>query len=149
MSFAIVSRNAALPRVRHANFFDQFWNDFARTSAPARASSFVPHVEVSEKEEAYELQAELPGLDVDDFEVIVEDDVLTLKGEKKRADGDESDGARRSDSNYGSFERRLRFREAIPEAGVTATYRNGLLTVTLPKPVEAKPEVRAIPVSVA
>ena len=111
--------------------------------------SFVPRIDVAETDEAYEIRAELPGLEASDFEVVAEDDVLTLKGEKKRSEDSESEGVRRSESVYGSFVRKLRFPEAIAEEGLKATDKNGVLTVTLPKPEEARPQVRSIPVQSA
>jgi len=137
------------PLLRDASLFNDFFSDFGSiqkrlASAPSR--SFVPHVDVAETGEAYRIQAELPGLEASDFEVIVEDDVLTLKGEKKRSEENESEGIRRSESVYGSFVRKLRFPEPIAEEGLKATYKNGVLTVTLPKPEEAQPQVRSIPV---
>jgi HSP20 family protein len=140
------------PLLRDANLFNDFWNDFG--GMPNRlvgepAHSFVPHIDVTETEEAYDIRVELPGLEASDFEVVAEDDILTLKGEKKRSEESESDGIRRSESVYGSFLRRLRFPEAIAEEGLRATYKNGVLNVTLPKPAEARPQVRSIPVQSA
>jgi HSP20 family protein len=129
-----------------------FWNEFGRVPkrlAAEPARSFVPHVDVVETDEAYRVEAELPGLEASDFEVIVEDDVLTLKGEKKRSEENESEEYRRTESMTGSFVRRLRFREPISDEGLVANFKNGVLTVTLPKPEEARPQVRNIPIQSA
>ena len=143
---------AGSPLLRDVNLFQDFWNDLGRAPkrlVPEPAKSFVPHVDVVETEDSYRITAELPGLEAGDFEVVVEDDVLTLKGEKKRSEENESEGYRRTESVAGSFLRRLRFREPIAEEGLEASYKNGVLTVTLPKPEEARPQVRNIPVETA
>ena len=154
MSFAIIPRSRAFGtnRLRNASIFDEFWNDLAgapRRLAAERPSRFVPRIDVSETDDEYRVDVELPGVESSDVEVIAEDEVLTLKGEKKRSEEGETEGARRGESLYGSFERRLRFPHAIPKEGVKAVYKNGVLTVTFPKPVEARPQERLIPVETA
>lgn len=154
MSFAIIPRSRALGanRLHSASIFDAFWNDLAgapRWVAAPRPSRFVPRIDVSETDDAYRVEVELPGVESSNIEVIAEDEVLTLKGEKKRSEEGETEGAGRSESLYGSFERRLRFPHAIPEEGVKAVYKNGVLTVSFPKPVEARPQERLIPVETA
>jgi len=138
--------------LRDAQLLSDFWSDLGRVQKRLAAEprrTFVPHINVSESDDAYRVEAELPGLEAGDFEVIAEDDVLTLKGEKKRSEDSTGEGLRRSESVYGSFVRRLRFPEAIAEEGLTASFKNGVLVVTLPKPEEARAQVRSIPVQTA
>jgi HSP20 family protein len=110
---------------------------------------FVPKLEIAESDEAYTVSAELPGVKQDDLEVVIEDNVLTLKGEKKNERESEEDGVRRSELSFGSFERRVAFRSPIDEDAVKASYVDGLLTITIPKPEEARPKVRTVPVETA
>lgn len=156
MSYAIRTPSGVVravnPLLRDVNLFSHFWNDFGRVQkrlVSEPGEGFVPHVDVVETDDCYCVRVELPGLEAGDFEVIVEDDVLTLKGEKKRSEESESEGYRRTETVAGSFVRRLRFREPIAEEGLEATYKNGVLTVTLPKPEEARPQVRSIPIETA
>lgn len=111
--------------------------------------AFVPQIDVTESEEAYTVTAELAGLSQDDFEVEVEDGVLTLKGEKQSQYEESESGARRVESRSGHFERRVRFNAAIVEDEVAARYRDGVLTVTVPRQQESRPEVRAVPIETA
>ena len=143
----------ALRTVRSADrLFDDLWRGFALAPSWATDSpqaGFVPRVNIRESDEALVLSAELPGVEEKDFEVILEDDVLILKGEKKSEHEAEEEGYHRVEIYSGRFERRFALPfEADPEA-VKAAYKNGVLTVTVPKPSEAKPQVRHIEISTA
>ncbi len=126
-----------------------FFGSFAAmpsASVPEKPRGFVPKLDVSESAEAYTVLAELPGVKQEDVEIVIEDNVLTLKGEKKNAGEAEESGARRREMRFGSFERRVAFRGPIAEDDVTARYADGLLTIVIPKPPEARPKVRTVPV---
>ena len=144
--------------VREADrlFGDFFLGQGALGTAPSplvarKATGFVPTLDISESAEAFQVSAELPGVRQEDLEIVLEDNVLTLKGEKKAAqEGEEkSGGVRRSEMRFGSFERRITFRSPIAEDDVKARYVDGVLTITLPKPEEARPKVRTVPVESA
>ena len=118
---------------------------------PAAASAFVPQVDAIEDEDAFRITAEVPGVAEADLSVEIEEGVLTLRGEKKNyldSSSEEQGASRlhRVESRYGAFERRLRFNAEVDDAAVTASYRNGVLTIVVPKLAEAAPEVRTIPV---
>jgi len=139
------SANPALWDVRATEqLFDDLWSgfDFAPSRA-ARAGAFAPRVNVHESEEEMVVTAELPGLEEKDFEVSLEEDVLTIKGEKSTR----HESQRHVETLSGRFERKLVLPAGIDPDGVKADYRNGVLTVTLPMPPEARPEVRTIPVT--
>ena len=123
---------------------------------------FSPQLEARELETAYRVTAEIPGVDAKDLEVTVDGGVLLIKGQRRSPEVESDSGATSSDADSScagkelealetqeSFERRLRFPGEIAEAEVTASYKNGVLTVTIPKLVEAEPEVRTIPVETA
>jgi HSP20 family protein len=151
----LTRRSAHLPlrNVRSADtLFDDLWRGFALTpesaTTPSRAG-FAPRVNIRETDEEIVLTAELPGVEEKDFEVVLEDDVLILKGEKRSETEAEEKGIHRVEILSGRFERRFALPfEADPEA-VTAAYKNGVLAVTVPKPSEAKPRVRQIEISTA
>jgi HSP20 family protein len=122
-----------------------------------RARAFAPRVRAVENENEYLVSAELPGVEAADLEVLVEDGVLTIKGRKRLAGAlpasaekvqGEAEANEAEDEAYVRFERRLRFSDEVDEDAVEASYKNGLLEVTLPKPQESTPEVRTIPVQV-
>ncbi len=147
------SRLAPLRNVHSADrLFDDLWRGFAVApgwASEAPRADFVPRVDIRETEEEIVLTAELPGVEDKDFEVVLEDDVLILKGEKRTETETDEKGVHRVEILSGSFERRFALPfEADPEA-VKAAYKNGVLTVTVPKPTEAKPQIRQIEVSTA
>jgi HSP20 family protein len=102
-----------------------------------------PHMEVSETDKEVKVIAELPGLEQKDVDVSLHDGVLTLKGEKKS----ETDGALYSERRFGEFQRSLQIGPDVDPERVNATFKNGVLTVTLAKRPEAQSRVKRIPIS--
>jgi HSP20 family protein len=103
-----------------------------------------PHIEVSEAGNEVQVTAELPGLEEKDVDVRLSDGVLVISGEKKT----ESEDKDRlfSERTYGRFERRIPLDE-VDEDKVNASFKNGVLTVTLPRSAEAKSKVRRIAIN--
>ncbi|MGR8965027.1 Hsp20/alpha crystallin family protein (plasmid) [Rhizobium leguminosarum] len=101
-----------------------------------------PSVEVSDTEKEIKVTAEVPGLDEKDIEVLLNDGVLTLKGEKRSESEDKN--RQFSERYYGRFERRIPLGVELKEDQVDATFRNGVLTVTLPKTEKAQSQVKRI-----
>ncbi len=100
--------------------------------------AWSPSVDIYEDQNKLILEAELPGLDRDDFELSVENNVLTLKGERrfeKKADGDNYHRVERS---YGSFVRQFTLPQTVTADGATADFENGILRVALAKREETK-----------
>ena len=104
-----------------------------------------PHVELGETDKELRITAELPGLDEKDVEITLEDGVLTLRGEKRSEVEDQDRGY--SERSYGRFERRIALPEGVDRDQANATFRNGVLTVTLPRTEVANENVRRIPVN--
>lgn len=104
-----------------------------------------PHVEVVETDQHLRVSAELPGLDEKDVEVLMSDGVLTIRGEKRSEIEDKERAF--SERSYGRFERRIPLVWDVEEDKAEAAFRNGVLTVTMPKSAEAKSNVRRIPVN--
>lgn len=119
-----------------------------RSPQPAD-SGFVPRIQAVENESGFVITAELPGVEPADLGISLEEGVLTLKGERKAPGWSEEASAEDKAKLSTAFTRRIRFSGEIDEPAVTAKYRNGLLTVTVPKLVPPAPEVRTIPVEVA
>ena len=104
------------------------------------------------------MTAEIPGVDAKDLDVSVDGGVLLIKGRRRTPEVESASGEASSSATNATkkeleaqerFERRLRFPSEIAEGEVTASYKNGVLTVTVPKLAEAEPEVRAIPIETA
>src|SRR5919108_3352071 len=95
--------------------------------------SWSPSVDIYENKDQIVLEAELPGMTRDDFELSVENNVITLRGERRFEKKDESDNYHRVERSYGSFSRSFTLPPTVSGEGITAEYRNGVLRVTLPK----------------
>ena len=104
-----------------------------------------PHVEVVETDKDVRISAELPGLDDKDVEVLMGDGVLTIRGEKKSEIDDRERAF--SERYYGRFERRIPLAWDVEEDKIDAAFKNGVLTVTMPKSAESKPNVKRIAVN--
>jgi len=104
-----------------------------------------PDVEISETGKEIRVTAELPGLEEKDIEVVLEDGMLTLRGEKHAETADKD--RRFSERFYGGFERRIPLESEIEEEKVAAAFKNGLLTVTLPKTARAQEKAKRIAIN--
>lgn len=144
------ARDAALARRDLSRLVNEFVAGFGLPPyalAPERKLRFAPVVEAVELPDAYRIRAELPGVDATDLEVLVEEGRVTIKGQRRfEADAGAEAGA---EGDVERFERRLRFADEIEDGAVKAVYKNGLLTVTVPKREEVKPEARRIAVASA
>ena len=101
---------------------------------------WAPALDVSETKDAVMVKAEVPGMDPKEIQLSLEDQLLTLKGEKKqeKEEKDEKEHYYRSERSYGAFVRTVRLPATVDGSKVTATFKNGLLKVTLPKAATAK-----------
>ena len=97
-----------------------------------------PSVDIYENKDQIILEAELPGMRQDDFELTVENNVITLRGERQFEKKEESDNYHRVERSYGSFTRSFTLPQTVSAEGATAEYSNGVLRVTLPKREETK-----------
>ena len=102
--------------------------------------SWAPPVDIYETEDAIVLKAELPGIDPKDVEVRVEDNTLYLKGERNYEKEVNEQNYHRIERSYGSFARSFSLPNSISAEKVKAEYKDGLLTLTMPKREEAKPK---------
>lgn len=124
---------------------------FGRMGAPRRGDGgemqWMPRIEAKKVGDDLVVRAELPGLKPEDVDISVEDNVLTIKGERKaEAKKAEEDYIIREFS-YGSFERSMVLPEGVKPEDIKASYDNGVLTVSVPKAMEeAKPRATKIPV---
>jgi HSP20 family protein len=118
--------------------------DMAPFGGMSRMASW-PHVEVVDNDKHVRISAELPGLEDKDVEILMGDGVLTIRGEKKSEIEDKERAF--SERYYGRFERRIPLAWEVEEDKIDASFKNGVLTVTLPKAAESRPEVKRIPIN--
>ncbi len=106
---------------------------------PQTARPWSPAVDIAETEEALVLKADLPDVKLEDIEVRVENETLTLKGERRFEKEEKSKGYHRIERSFGTFMRSFAVPPTVEADKVSADYKNGVLTVTLPKKEAAKP----------
>lgn len=141
-----------MTNVRFDPFRDitSFRNDLNRLFAGALGGTvsgtqtWAPAVDVFETNDAVVLKAELPGLSTDDVSVEVDDNVLTISGERILRDSVEKGHYYRLERSYGTFSRSLTLPQGIKADEVSATFTDGVLAVTVPKADEVKPRKVAI-----
>jgi HSP20 family protein len=114
-------------------FAEPMWEPFETT-----AGDWAPRLDVSETTDAMMVTAEMPGVDPNDIEIALTGDVLTLKGEKEKRDEKKEERFHRVERIYGAFLRSVRLPMAVDGSKVTATFKNGVLVVTLPKTPASK-----------
>ncbi|MBM4041393.1 MAG: Hsp20/alpha crystallin family protein [Planctomycetes bacterium] len=112
-------------------FWPSLWEGF-------RPGAFVPSVDVQETDKEVRVLADLPGLDEKDVQVELTEDGLSIRGEKKSEREEKRKGYHRTERSYGSFERFIPLPGPVEGDKAKAEFKNGVLTVTLPKPPEAQ-----------
>jgi HSP20 family protein len=127
---------------------DRLFEDLFRAGLPSldwdRTAVSWPKLEISDTDREVRITAEVAGMSEKDVELLVEDGVLTLRGEKKSETEDKDRGY--SERFYGRFERRIGLPNAIDQEGARADFRDGVLTITLPKTAEEE-RGRRIPIN--
>jgi len=113
----------------------------------ALGGSWAPSVDIYEQDGNIVLKAELPGIDAKDVDIRLEDNVLTLRGERKLDNEVKRENYHRVERSYGSFSRSFTLPTVVDQEKIKADYRDGVLRVTLPKREEAKPKQISIAVA--
>ncbi len=103
------------------------------------ARRWIPSMDLVETQEEFVLKADLPGMDESDVSIEFENNVLTVAGERKTEHEERHEGYYRLERATGSFSRALSLPDGIDPEAVAATFDNGVLTVRIPKPAQAKP----------
>jgi HSP20 family protein len=111
-------------------------------SEPRSNRPWSPSVDIFETEDALTIKADLPDVKIEDIDVRVENQTLTLRGQRRFAEGEKADsikGYHRIERGYGEFVRSFAVPSTVDTEKVLADYKNGVLTITLPKKEAAKP----------
>jgi HSP20 family protein len=125
--------------------FDDVFRGFDLTPVGMSRMASWPHVEVIENDKDVRISAELPGIEGKDVEVLMGEGVLTIRGEKKSEVEDKERAF--SERTYGRFERRIPLAWEVDEDKIDASFKNGVLTVTMPKSAQASSHVKRIAVN--
>jgi len=130
-------RHVARPR---RDLFDWFFDDFAAPELRKDMREWIPALDVSETEDEVIVKAEVPGIDVKDIDITLTDGLLTIRGERKLENEDKKENFHRIERQFGSFSRSLKVGAEVKADAIEANYKDGVLTVSLPKSEEKKPK---------
>ena len=133
----LVKYNPTRDMVTFSNVFDRFFDNFGYYESDV---VWKPIVDLAENEDGYEVYAELPGLKKDEINISLKENVLTLTGEKKHEDESKKKNYHRIERRYGKFERSFHIPKNIKSEEIKAKFKNGVLTISIPKAEEAKPK---------
>ena len=135
-----------LTRYEPYNLFDLFTNEGSRRLASAQRAAatarteWIPAVDIREDEDRYVLMADLPGIDRKDVEITVDDGVLSLKGQRTIVSEDAKENYRRRERSQGEFLRQFTLPETADTANISASTRDGVLKIVIPKQERPQPQ---------
>ncbi len=129
---------------RMNRIFDEVWGRRPRGEEDYLSSAWIPAVDVRESRDALEIQVEVPGIDPKDVQVAVENGILVIKGSRNFEKATEAETYHRVERAYGSFERSFTLPTNVDPEKIKATYKHGVLNLSLAKREEAKPRSIAI-----
>ena len=117
-----------------------FSEAFERGGPDSNLTSWAPAVDINENEHELVVKADVPGIDVNELDIRVENNVLTIRGERKFEKNASQEEYLRVERAYGSFSRSFALSNTVNPEGIKADYQNGVLTLNIPKREEAKPK---------
>jgi HSP20 family protein len=117
---------------------DRLFDRFFVPGDEGTLTGWAPRLDLSETKDALVVKAEIPGVDPKDIQVSMQDQMLVIKGEKQQEKEEKDERYHRVERSYGAFARTVRLPSGVDAGKVTASFKNGLLTVTLPKTPAAK-----------
>jgi HSP20 family protein len=132
--------------------FDDFVGGMARPMQMTGSWSFgdvAPSVDVTEDDKAFHVAVELPGMDEKDIDLTLTDGLLTIRGEKRDTQESKGKDFYRKERSFGAFRRALPIPGEVDDAKIDASFKKGVLSITLPKSEEARKKIRHIDVKVA
>lgn len=117
---------------RFSDIMDEFFNDAVAT----RQSTFSPSIDISETDKQFIIDVEVPGMNKKDIDLNIENDMLTISGERSFKKEEDGKQFHRVESHYGTFNRTFRLPDHVDSESVKATYDNGILQITFNKSEE-------------
>jgi len=119
--------------------FDRFFNQDDTDASAVATAQWVPRVDLKEESGRFVIYADLPGIDPKDIEVQMDKGILSIKGERTSESTTETERFSRVERRYGSFHRRFALPDSADPEGITASGRNGVLEIVIPKRPETTP----------
>ena len=135
-----ILRRTGLVRRPARDLLDRFFEDFELPIRFGEETEFTPAFDVSETEKELIVRAEVPGMDKKDININLSEGLLTITGEKKHDKKEENENYHCFERRYGKFSRTVRLPSALDTEKVDAVYKDGVLTITLPKSETVKPK---------
>ena len=127
---------------------NRLFNDtFERTGDESNLSAWAPAVDIYETEQELVVKADLPDVDPKDLDIRVENNILTIRGDRKFEKKVNEENYLRVERSYGSFARSFTLANTVDSDAIKAEYQNGVLTLSIPKKEEAKPKQIKVNVS--
>jgi HSP20 family protein len=126
-----------------------FGEVFDRSNQESSLTAWAPSVDIYENEHELIVKADLPGIDAKDLDIRVDNNILTMRGERKFEEKVNDNNSLRVERAYGSFSRSFALSNTVNAEAIKADYQNGVLTLTVPKREEAKPKQIKVNVSAA
>ena len=126
------------------NFFESPWSLRPFEAFEANLSGFMPSLDVNETEKDINVTVELPGMEDKDIQLFLDNNVLTISGEKKFEKQEKKNNFHRLERSYGTFSRQVALPCDVDEDHVSASFKNGILNVTLPKQQVNDPQSKRI-----
>jgi len=120
--------------------FDNFFRGDRTPEESTSLSLWTPAVDIEEREDAYSVKVELPGVSKEDVKITLESNTLTIRGDKKQEKEEKGKNYHRVERSYGSFQRSFALPSTVKAEKIDASYKDGILEITLPKAEEAKPK---------
>jgi len=128
--------------------FDSFNRNWGLGAFPEFTGSFMPRLDVTEGAKAFTVTAELPGMNEKEIDLSVSGDTLTIRGEKKEEKEDKNKNYYYSERSYGTFMRSIPLPRQVETDKVSASFKKGVLTITLPKTAAAMESTKKIDVNI-
>src|SRR5216683_1821771 len=120
---------------------NRLFNDvLERRGEESSLTAWAPAVDIYETEQELVVKADLPDVDPKDLDIRVEDNILTIRGERKFENKENEENYLRVERSYGSFSRSFQLANSVNSDAIKADYQNGVLTLSIPKREEAKPK---------
>jgi len=131
----VPSRSSLFPT---RDIINSVFSDSSLSKLLNEDKNWTPAFDITESEKEYTVSAELPGIDVKNLEVTLVEGVLKIKGEKRQESEKKEDNYLRIERSYGSFDRSFRIPDSVETNKIEASYKDGILNLTIPKAKETK-----------
>lgn len=130
---ALIKYNPVNRTSNFGSFMDRFFNDEFFNGRGGTAPTFSPNVDIAETEKAFEIQFHVPGIRKEDIKIEINDDRLTVSGERKFENEKKEKNFHSVESYYGTFNRSFYLPDSVKADKVDASYKDGILTIEVPK----------------